>query len=239
MWFKSTAGIEVETSTILVEGGVDTSDFPPESLESLPTVPDGTAWEIPAEELKKRRDFRSTMIFSIDPPTARDLDDALSWTMLPDGNVEVGVHIADVSYFMQPGTALDAIAARRATTTYLVQRCYPMLPRLLCENLCSLVSNEDRLAFSIVWKMKPCGGIVSTWIGRTVIRSCAKLSYSDAQAIIDDPDVDWEANGHPAISGGHTVAGVKTTVLGLHALATRLRAGRESGGSVRRRVTCV
>ena len=93
-------------------------------------------WPIPADEISARRDLRQTQIFSIDPPTARDLDDALHYIDLPDGGCEVGVHIADVSYFMKAGTELDKIASRRATSTYLVDRCYPMLPRLLCENLC-------------------------------------------------------------------------------------------------------
>ena len=117
----------------------------PQVLDSLPKVDADGVWRIPDEELANRRDLRKEQIFSIDPPTARDLDDALSWRPLEKGCCEIGVHIADVTYFMQPGTDLDSIAAKRSTTTYLVQRCYPMLPRLLCENLCSLTENEDRL----------------------------------------------------------------------------------------------
>ena len=155
------------------------------------------------------------------------------------------MHIADVTYFMQPGTDLDSIAAKRSTTTYLVQRCYPMLPRLLCENLCSLTENEDRLAFSVIWKFDAGGKIVDEWFGKTVINSCAKLAYDHAQAVIEEPDLDWEAKElehaigipatkhFPTIHGGHTAATVKQCVLKLHEMAQRLRRKRFANGALR------
>jgi exoribonuclease R len=94
---------------------------------------------------------------------------------MPDGTFEVGVHIADVSFFLKAGSPLDKLAAVRSTTTYLVQRCYPMLPRILSENLCSLNEHVERLAFSVVWRLDATGQILSEWIGRTIIRSCARL----------------------------------------------------------------
>ena len=103
--------------------------------------------------LASRRDFRAHRIFTIDPTNARDLDDALHITPLPEGGYEVGVHIADVSFFVAEGNELDAEAAARATSVYLVQRVIPMLPHLLCEQLCSLNPGVDRLAFSAVWRM--------------------------------------------------------------------------------------
>jgi exoribonuclease R len=98
-------------------------------------LPKGT-YIIPQTEIDKRRDLRQERIFTIDPATAKDLDDALSISRLPDGNFQVGVHIADVSFFVTPGTSLDKEASRRATTVYLVQKAIPMLPHILCENLC-------------------------------------------------------------------------------------------------------
>eukprot|EP00041_Stephanoeca_diplocostata_P030077 m.901067 g.901067 ORF g.901067 m.901067 type:complete len:183 (-) comp23686_c1_seq18:1717-2265(-) len=162
------------------------------------------AGKIPEQELASRRDLREEQICSIDPLTARDLDDALHFTALENGDFEIGVHIADVSYFMKPGTKLDEIASRRATSTYLVNRCYPMLPRLLCENLCSLTEGEDRLAFSVIWRFNKDVQIIDEWFGRTVIRSCAKLAYQHAQAIIEDPELDWDKCNFPSIHGHHT-----------------------------------
>ena len=115
--------------------------------------PGRRTWTPPASELAARRDYRSHRIFTIDPSNARDLDDALHITPLEDGSFEVGVHIADVSYFVDVGNALDAEAAARATSVYLVQSVIPMLPHLLCEQLCSLNPGVDRLAFSAVWRM--------------------------------------------------------------------------------------
>lgn len=137
------------------ENDVDDSEFSEEVLASLQqfSPSDGSSWVIPEEEIRKRRDLRDKRIFTIDPPTARDLDDALHITRLPNGKYEIGVHIADVTYFVQPGSAVDVAARERATSTYLVQRVVPMLPRLLCEDLCSLNPNVDRLAFSCIWTM--------------------------------------------------------------------------------------
>jgi len=157
----------------------------------------------------------------------------LSWRDLGDGTYEVGVHIADVTYFMKPGTLLDDIAARRATTTYLIQRCYPMLPRMLCENLCSLAENEDRLAFSVIWRLDKDNNVLEEWFGRTVIRSCCKMAYGNAQSIINDPELDWVSSEMPAVHGGHSTADVKKTVLGLQGIAARLRKARFSAGALR------
>ncbi|KAJ2158320.1 hypothetical protein GGF46_003847 [Coemansia sp. RSA 552] len=174
--------IETETQLLLEENNVCTAPFSADVLRCLP----GTPWKIPQRDEMCRTDMRSECIFTIDPPTARDLDDAVSCRPLPNGNMLVGVHIADVSYFVRPNTALDAEAQRRATTTYMVQRAYPMLPSVLCEDLCSLNPGVDRLAFSVMWEMDPATATVhSTWFGRTIINSACKLSYDDAQGVID------------------------------------------------------
>uniref|UniRef100_A0A670K9D0 DIS3-like exonuclease 2 n=1 Tax=Podarcis muralis TaxID=64176 RepID=A0A670K9D0_PODMU len=222
--------IEPETEGILTEYGVDFSDFQPDVLECLPQ---SLPWVIPPEEFAKRRDLRQECIFTIDPSTARDLDDALSCKPLPDGNFEVGVHIADVSYFVKEDTALDEIASKRATSVYLVQKVIPMLPKLLCEQLCSLNPMTDRLTFSVIWKLTPQGKILDEWFGRTVICSCAKLSYDHAQSMIENPEKAFVAEEIPAISPRHSVDEVRQAVLNLHQIAKQLREQRFMDGALR------
>uniref|UniRef100_UPI00398F3F42 DIS3-like exonuclease 2 isoform X2 n=1 Tax=Pristiophorus japonicus TaxID=55135 RepID=UPI00398F3F42 len=221
--------IEPETEGILIEYDVDFSDFSDEVLECLPKF---LPWTIPNEEFRKRKDLRKECIFTIDPATARDLDDALSCRELPDGNLEVGVHIADVSYFVHEGTALDVIASKRATSVYLIQKVIPMLPRLLCEELCSLNPMQDRLAFSVIWKLTPQGKILSQWFGRTIICCCVKLSYNHAQSIIEDPEKIFTPDELPPASPEHCITEIKTAVVNLHNLAKHLRRQRFDGGAL-------
>lgn len=141
-------------------------DFGEPVLKCLPPLP----FSIPAREFEVRQDLRETRIFTIDPLTAKDLDDALHITRKDNGTFEVGVHIADVSHFVKPNTALDREARKRATTVYLVQRAYPMLPPALSENVCSLAPGEDKLAFSVIFTMSPEARVLSTWFGKTIIR---------------------------------------------------------------------
>ncbi|XP_072428623.1 DIS3-like exonuclease 2 isoform X1 [Chiloscyllium punctatum] len=222
--------IEPETEGILTEYDVDFSDFPDEVLDCLPK---SLPWTIAKEELQKRKDLRKECIFTIDPATARDLDDALSCRELPDGNFEVGVHIADVSYFVHEGTALDTMASKRATSVYLVQKVIPMLPRLLCEELCSLNPMQDKLAFSVIWTLTPQGKILSQWYGRTIIRSCVKLSYNHAQSIIEDPKKIFTPDELPPVSPEHCIADIKTAVINLHNIAKHLRRQRFDDGALR------
>uniref|UniRef100_A0A8C9YGC0 DIS3-like exonuclease 2 n=1 Tax=Sander lucioperca TaxID=283035 RepID=A0A8C9YGC0_SANLU len=222
--------IEPETEGILVEYDVDFSEFSDEVLDCLPK---NLPWTIPPEEMRKRRDLRKECIFTIDPSTARDLDDALSCKQLPDGNFEVGVHIADVSYFVGEDNALDAIASQRATSVYMVQKVIPMLPRLLCEELCSLNPLTDRLTFSVIWKITPEGKILSEWFGRSVIRSCVKLSYDHAQSMIEAPEKMFSAEELPPADPEHPIDEIHQAVLNLHSIAKNLRAQRFSGGALR------
>lgn len=127
-------------------------------------------FRIPERELEVRKDMRNERIFTIDPATAKDLDDALSIKANEDGTFEVGVHIADVSYFIKPNTALDRDAKKRATSVYLVQRSVPMLPLALSEQLCSLVPGADRLAFSVIFTLNNEAKVIKKWFGKTVIR---------------------------------------------------------------------
>ncbi|XP_009871764.1 PREDICTED: DIS3-like exonuclease 2, partial [Apaloderma vittatum] len=172
-------------------------------------------------------------IFTIDPSTAKDLDDALSCKQLPDGNFEVGVHIADVSYFVLEETALDKVASERATSVYLVQKVIPMLPRLLCEELCSLNPMQDRLTFSVMWKMTPEGKILDEWFGRTVICSCVKLSYDHAQSMIESPGKVFAPEELPPVSPQHSTAEIQQAVLNLHRIAQHLRKQRFIDGALR------
>ena len=144
--------------------------------------------EITEADLKGRKDFRQTFTFTIDPSDAKDFDDALSFKPLTNGNYEVGVHIADVSYYVKPGSTVDKEARERGTSVYLVDRTVPMLPEKLCNKLCSLRPHEDKLTFSAVFEMTPKAEIKSRWIGRTVINSDHRLDYEQAQAIIESAD---------------------------------------------------
>ncbi|KAG0292616.1 hypothetical protein BGZ96_003951 [Linnemannia gamsii] len=172
--------IEIETEALLADNNITTSAFGEKVEKCLPELP----WSIPDKEHGARRDLRQSCTFTIDPATAKDLDDAVSCLRLDDGTFEVGVHIADVSHFIKVGSALDREAKSRATTVYLVQKAIPMLPNVLSEDLCSLIANVDRLTFSVFWKMSEAGTILETTFAKTIIRSCAQLSYDDAQRVI-------------------------------------------------------
>ncbi|KAJ3407400.1 hypothetical protein CcCBS67573_g00410 [Chytriomyces confervae] len=219
--------IPVETESLLLENGITWSDFSDEVIGCLPPTP----WAIPESEYAIRRDFRSTRIFSIDPATARDLDDALSIVPRPDGTFEVGVHIADVSHFVKIGNELDAEAQNRSTTVYLIQKAIPMLPRLLCEELCSLNPGVERLAFSVTWIMDsnavPIG---QPWFGKSVIKSCAKLSYDHAQALIEGKS--WDGLPPVALDGGHTIEDIRADTLRLYNFSVKMRARRYEGGAL-------
>ena len=222
--------IEPETEGILLEYGIDSGPFPDEALACLP---EESPWRIPEEELSSRRDFRDDCVFTIDPLTARDLDDALHCKVLDDGNLEIGVHIADVSFFVLPDSALDLVARERATSTYMVQKVIPMLPRRLCEELCSLNPGEDRLTFSIVWKMDERGDILNEWKGRGIIRSRVKMAYEHAQEMIEHPKKTWKANELPPISDSESVEDISASVNRLQNIARRLRQKRIDNGALR------
>jgi ribonuclease R len=140
---------------------------------------------ITKEEIKKRRDFRNVLTFTIDPEDAKDFDDALSFKILDNGNYEIGVHIADVTHYVKPETLLDKDAFDRATSVYLVDRTVPMLPERLSNELCSLRPNEDKLTFAAVFEMNSKAQVVNEWFGRTVIHSDFRFSYEAAQEVIE------------------------------------------------------
>ncbi len=172
---------DTEMNAILADYGFPLS-FPTEVEAEANAIPE----EIPADEIARRRDFRQVLTFTIDPADAKDFDDAISFRELPNGNVEVGVHIADVSYYVKPGTALDKEAFERGTSVYLVDRVIPMLPERLSNGLCSLRPHEDKLCFSAVFELDRDANIVDQWFGRTVIHSDKRFAYEDAQELIEN-----------------------------------------------------
>ena len=173
---------ETENEVLLLEHDVPHHSFPESVLACLPKLP----WTITDEEVAKRADLRHLDICSVDPPGCTDIDDALHFRHVSAKKVEVGVHIADVSHFIRPNTALDKEAANRGTTVYLVDRRIDMVPELLSSNLCSLRGGEERLAFSVIWEMNLQAEILSTKFTKSVIRSRRAYTYSEAQATIDD-----------------------------------------------------
>jgi ribonuclease R len=166
---------------ILLEAGFPLS-FSDEAIEESARLPEA----ITSDEISKRRDCRSVLTFTIDPVDAKDFDDAISFQKLPNGWFEIGVHIADVSHYVEPGTVLDAEAYARATSVYLPDRVNPMLPEHISNVLCSLRPHEEKLTFSTIFTITPQGQIKDQWIGRTVIYSDHRFTYEEVQAIIEE-----------------------------------------------------
>jgi ribonuclease R len=171
---------QTEIHAILLEYDLPEA-FPPEVLAEAEALPK----EIPPEEIERRHDFRDILTFTIDPEDAKDFDDAISFRVLPSGLYEVGIHIADVSYYVRPGTALDEEAYKRGTSVYLVDRTIPMLPERLSADLCSLKPHEDRLTFSVVCQMDAQARVKSVWMGKSIIHSQRRFTYEEAQHEIE------------------------------------------------------
>ncbi len=169
---------------------------------------------ITKNDILARRDFRNEFTFTIDPADARDFDDALSLRQLDNGNWEVGVHIADVTHYVKPGSLVEKEARQRATSVYLVDRVVPMLPERLSNHICSLNPNEDKLTYSAVFELNEKAEVLNEWFGRTIINSDMRFSYQEAQEIIDTGDGD-----------------MKTQILLLHELAQQLRKRRFAAGA--------
>lgn len=178
-------GSGVDVSAIAASYDLD-SDFPDQVEAELKSV----SGKIPAREIKKRRDYRDWICFTIDPPDAKDFDDAVSLTKLSDGHWRLGVHIADVSHFIPVNSALDQEALSRGASVYLVDRVIPMLPHKLSSDLCSLRPNLDRLCFSIVMELAPDGSIVNYELAESVIHSRRRFSYEEVQDIINGKQAD-------------------------------------------------
>lgn len=178
---------ESDMQAIMVETGIQ-YEFP----EAVDKETARISGDIHDEEIARRRDFRHVWTITIDPHDAKDFDDAISLKFLDDGLVEVGIHIADVSHFVTPQTALDQEALNRATSVYLVDRVIPMLPEKLSNNICSLVPHQDRLTFSAVFVMDEEARIKAEWFGKTVIHSDRRFSYEEAQEILETGEGEYQ-----------------------------------------------
>lgn len=174
---------DTEIHAILAEYGLP-SEFPIE----VETFAQKIDTSIEESEIAKRRDMRDTLTFTIDPKDAKDFDDALSFKKLENGNYEIGIHIADVSYYLQEGTILDDEAYQRATSVYLVDRVVPMLPEVLSNFACSLRPNEEKYTFSAIFEITETSQVLNQWFGRTVIYSYQRFAYEEAQYIIETKD---------------------------------------------------
>lgn len=207
---------ETEMHAILAEFGLPYK-FP----EEVEAESNAISEVIDKDEIKRRRDMRDVTTFTIDPADAKDFDDALSVQLLENGHFEIGVHIADVSHYVRPNTALEREAYARATSVYLVDRTVPMLPEKLSNNLCSLRPNEDKLTFSVVFELNENAKIVNEWFGRTVTHSDKRFTYEEAQEVLE------------AAARGEEAAGpfAKELTL-LNQLAYKLRDERFSKGAV-------
>ena len=216
-----------EIHSILAEYGLP-YEFPTE-VEAFANNIDTSITE---GEIAKRRDMRSTLTFTIDPKDAKDFDDALSFKKLDNGNYEIGIHIADVSHYLQEGTILDDEAYERATSVYLVDRVVPMLPEVLSNNACSLRPLEEKYTFSAVFEINNKAGIENQWFGRTVTYSDARFAYEEAQHIIETEKA--EIPEEISITGDAYTANnsIKDAILKLDELAKIMRRGRMKDGAI-------
>ncbi|NWY41399.1 RRP44 exonuclease, partial [Sylvia atricapilla] len=204
---------ETETEVLLLEHDVPHQAFSQAVLSFLPKMP----WSITEEDMKHREDLRHLNVCSVDPPGCTDIDDALHCREIGNGNLEVGVHIADVSHFIRPGNALDEESVKRGTTVYLCEKRIDMVPELLSSNLCSLRSNVDRLAFSCIWEMNHKAEILKTRFTKSVINSKASLTYAEAQLRIDSTTMNDD---------------ITTSLRGLNKLAKILKKKRIDNGAL-------
>jgi ribonuclease R len=186
-------------------------EFKKQTLKEVDTIPAAIA----DQEISKRKDFRKIFTITIDPEDAKDFDDGLSLKKLPNGNYEIGIHIADVSYYVKPGTSVDEEAYERGTSIYLVDRVVPMLPERLSNDLCSLRPHEDKLCFSAVFEMDNTGKVFNEWFGRTIIHSDIRFNYEQVQEII-------EGKAHPS----------RDEIMIFHQIATSLRQVRFAKGAI-------
>ena len=204
----------VEMQSILAEYDFPL-DFPAEAEKEAERIAPPTE-----KDYEGRKDFRAVTTFTIDPADAKDFDDALSFRTMKNGHMEVGVHIADVSHYVKPGTAIDREAYERGTSVYLVDRTIPMLPEKLCNGVCSLRPHEDKLCFSVVMEMDSQATVLKVWMGKSVINSDYRYDYEEAQEIIETGNVKPEQGA------------TGSAILELHKLATILREERYKDGAI-------
>ena len=225
--FGQAGGHQSEIHAILAQYGLP-YDFPEDVIKASQKIDS----KITTEDYKKRRDFRSIFTLTIDPKDAKDFDDALSFEVLENDLVRVGVHIADVSHYVRPDTPIDEEAYDRATSVYLVDRVVPMLPEVLSNELCSLRPEEEKLCFSAVFDLNKKAEVVDQWFGKTVIYSQLRLAYEEAQHIIETGDVtipkDISITNAPRNIGKEGLEAIKT----MDVLAKQMRQRRMRQGAI-------
>ncbi|XP_060081062.1 DIS3-like exonuclease 1 [Ylistrum balloti] len=231
--------LETEVAAILIENNIQMSTFSDAQMKELPLDTEEDPWTVEEEEVLKRRDLRNThLVFSIDPKGCEDVDDTLSVRTLDNGNLELGVHIADVTHFVKPGTLTDQEGKSRSTTVYLADRRYDMLPGILSANLCSLISGVDRYAVSVIWELDSSYKPVNVWYGKTIICSSYKLFYEIAQAMADGMPTDDIVQNVPELQClpesdvCKKVTELRAAVCRLMAVARHLKARRVRGGAL-------
>ncbi|KAM0737562.1 DIS3-like exonuclease 2 [Formica fusca] len=222
-----TGEIETELQALILGHNLDVSPYRKELLEELP----GSDYILTDADIKDREDWRHECIFTIDPATAIDMDDAISCKVLDNGNYEVGVHISDVTHYLKFFSPLDMEVSKRATSIYLPHTTYHMLPEKLCQ-ICSLSAGEDKLAFSIIWEMTSDAEIVKHRFAKTVIRSCCQMSYDMAQAMIENPGKS-QFKDFLDTKGNYTMSSLSNIVNNLFKLSNQLRNKRFDNGALR------
>ena len=218
---------ETEIDSILTQNNINIT-FPSEVIEYTKNISES----ISKEEIKKRRDFRNNLTFTIDPIDAKDFDDALSFKKIDKEKYEIGIHIADVSHYVTPGTLLDKEAYSRATSIYLVDRVVPMLPEKLSNKVCSLRPNEEKLTFSVSLIIDQDGSIEEYWFGRTIIKSNYRFSYQEAQEIIESKKN--KISKENSLTGFEYIVEdeVVEAILVMDKIAKKTRQKRENKGSI-------
>ncbi|KAM6980009.1 DIS3-like exonuclease 1 [Aplochiton taeniatus] len=228
--------LETEIQTILLENSIHVSPFSEAQLREMPVNSMESPWGVDPVELGKRMDLRNThLVFSIDPLGCEDVDDTLSVRTLPGGDrLELGVHIADVTHFVKEGSLTDLEARARATTYYLADRRYDMLPAVLSADLCSLLGGMDRYAMSVIWELdRRTLDVNRVWYGRTLIRSSYQLHYELAQALLNGEEAEVQELAHLAPGERDAKLAQLTQALEtLTHLARHLRAQRDIGGAL-------
>lgn len=231
--------VETEIQTLLIEHDMSVGEFSQNLLKELPLSTKENPWKVEEEEIGKRRDLRNShLIFSIDPKDCEDVDDTLSVRELSDGLFELGVHIADVTYFVQPFSKVDLEAKCRSTSVYLPDRRYDMLPHVLSGNLCSLLGNVARYAVSVIWQLDSNCQVKNVWYGRTIIKSSYKLCYEVAQDILSNAPAEEVIPEIPELHGLSEsdlhlkLEELKHSLFNLYHIANVLRKNRLDAGGL-------
>jgi ribonuclease R len=213
-------GHDFEMKKILVNAGFELSHSL-EAEKEAAAIPES----IPDQEIQRRRDMRDILTFTIDPVDAKDFDDALSIRKLENDHLEIGIHIADVTHYLKPDSAMDKEAFRRSTSVYLVDRCNPMLPEKLSNNLCSLVPLQDRLTFSAVFEFDKKDTITKRWFGKTIIHSDKRFTYEEAQTILQN-------KAEPSLAATAAYPQLEWALKTMDRLAKKMRTEREKNGAI-------